>query len=1038
MKPHVPLIAGLVVLSSLFSAAIMFPCGNGGSVWLSSSDSEFNWTGHFYNDTMLEGTGGDARVTLLRAGDWMDKRPRSSPQPNNYYAVAAIDRNDKILLFGGYSSSLPLNETWIYDGGTNAWTLTVPARSPPARYRHAMATVWNDDKVVLFGGIGSGGYSLDDTWIYDLSDDQWTQLGAGTHPPARDGHAMASVHGSPEVVLYGGHRNVDTWLFDYSSYQWIQAFPAGTPPQLQGAGMASVWNDDRVVLFGGSGTNQTWVYEIGANIWSRKYPTNPPEGAWFCALATIPDDDKVILYDAGGTTWLYDLSGNRWRQRMTLGHPIAMPGSGLATIEPSGAVILYAYNRTYTYDLSAYIDKGSYISAYHDTRDPSRLVNITWYADVPVNCTLRFQVRSATSRNILTSVNFTGPDGTPHSYYQGEYHQIANLPVSRWVQYKAFLSTSDPKATPSIRDVLLSYNRIPQPPLLTSPEDQAWTNLSCPSFQWMFQDNDSVQGGFEWQMDKSDDFRSPVYKSGEVDSNDSQFKCEDRVKEGGWCWRVRTRDADGDWGPYSETRSLGVDLARPADFTPQSSAEDWSALPVTISFSTTDDLSGIAGYQIFLDGADLGIRESPFKPPELPDGIHRIVVRAYDLAGNYAEGWTRILVDRTPPEPFVPEISPPDWTAFSPEIAFLATDNASGIDHYELSIYEQDFFRQTSPFVPWELPSGVNTVTVRAFDRADNFRDGTALLYIDTLPPSEVTATMIPASWTNQDPWLKVQVLDPDSGLGRVEVSEGEKVYSSDGDTVQVPGLAEGVNTVWFKVYDRVGNVAEGSAIAYIDRTPPVSFQPNASPSGWQRNFPSIRCSTQDNLSGVERYELSIDGGPFFLKPLSSAPPRVPDGVHNITVRAFDKAGNTMDGNLTVLIDSRPPVNVSLQINEGADSTRLQAVKLAISASDVTSGACEMSLSNDGKSYGDWEPFRTSRDWTLSPGKGEKEVFLRVRDRAGNEATVVFTTINYEPDPWADLAIPLSVSAILLVAILVTAVFLRQRTRKRKAGERAK
>jgi hypothetical protein len=1035
MKPHATLIAGFLVLSALSSTAVMFPCGNGESLWLSSSDSEFNGTGRFFNDTMLEGTGGDARVTLLRAGDWFDMKPVSSPESGYNYVVSAIGGNDKALLFGGYSSYSPLNETWIYDAGNDTWTQMMPALSPPARYSHAMATIWNDDRVILFGGVDSGGGYPEDTWIYDLSDNQWTQLGASTHPSGRIGHGMASVPGVSKVVLFGANDQNDTWLFDSSVYRWVQVFPTGYLPPAGGGDTASIWNDDKVVLYRGGSTLSTWVYDIGTNEWSRKYPMSPPTDIGWPALATIPNDDKVILYDGhNGQTWIYDLSEDLWRQRMTLGHPPASYGSGLATLQPSRIIILYGSEQTYTYDLSAYIEKGSYTSAFHDTGDQSRLINITWDADVPPNCTLRFQVRSASSRNTIQSTDFTGPDGTPQSYYEEEYHLMPNLPVNRWVQYKALLSTTDPNATPSIRGVLLAYNRIPQPTLLTSPGNQTWTNLTYPVFDWTFTDYDSTQGGFEWQMGMSSDIFPSVFTSGQEDTNETSFSAMDPMPEGSWYWRVRTRDVEGDWGRFSESWLLGVDLTRPADFKPQASSDEWSASPVTISFSTTDSLSGVAGYRVYIDAADQGLRESPFSLPELPDGIHRIVVRAYDRAGNYAEGWNRILVDRTPPEPFVPEISPPNWTTLSPEITFSATDNASGVDHYEVRINEGGFTRQASPFVPWVLPSGESTVTVRAFDRAGNFRDGTALLYIDTLPPSEVTATMIPASWTNQDPWLKVHVLDPDSGLGRVEVSVGNNVYSSDGDTVKVPGLDEGINTVRFRVFDRVGNVAEGSAIAHIDRTPPIAFQPGASPSGWQKECPRILYSTRDNLSGMDRYELSVDGGQFSQRAPSSTIMLLPDGVRNITVRAFDKAGNHMDGNLTVFIDSRPPVNVSLHINEGAGSTKLQAVRLTIAASDDNSGPYEMRLSNDGVSYGHWEPFRTSRDWTLGPGKGEKEVFLRVRDRAGNEAAVVFASIDYEPDPWADPVIPISVSALLIIVILVTTVFLKFRAQKRKTG----
>jgi phage terminase large subunit-like protein len=1039
MKQRATLMAGLLVLSSLFTTTIMFPGGNGESQWLSSSHSGFNGTGRLFNDTMLDGTGEDARVTLLRAGDWFDQKPVTSPQIASNYAIAAIGENDRILLFGGYSSSLPLNQTWVYDTLNNSWNQVMPARSPPARSYLSMATIWNDDKVILFGGKDSNWNYLDDTWIYDLSENQWILLNLSTHPSARIGHGMASVRGASKVVLFGGNDKADTWIFDTVTYQWAEANPTGNIPPYGGGEMAPIWNDDKIVLYRNDGAYSTWVYDIGTNAWSWKMPTNPPTDMNWPALASIPGDDKVILFDGGNArTWIFDLSENRWYQRRTLGTPPMMYGSGLATVESSRTVILFASEQTFVYDLSAYADKGYYLSAYHDANNQSRLIKITWRADVPLNCTLKFQVRSGSSIGNLILANFTGPDGTPGTFYIEQFNQIADLPVNRWVQYEAFLSTADPKATPSILEVNITYNQIPKAPILTTPDNQTWTNRTYPVFSWSFVDNDSTQGGFEWQMGVSSDIFPPILSSGDRDSNETSYTAVDPVQEGTWFWHVRTRDTDGDWGLFSESRPFGVDITKPAGFEPQAIPAGWSALSAAISFSTTDNLSGVAGYQVILDGMDNGLQISPYMLPELPDGLHRVDVRAYDLAGNYAEGWTRVLVDRTPPRTFVPEVSPSNWSSVYPVISFSTTDNTSGIDHYELSINGGTFARQTSPFTPSVLPPGESSVTIRAFDRAGNYCDGIAMVRFDMRPPSDVYGTIIPASWTNQDPWLKVHVRDPDSGLGRVEVSVVKNVYSADGDTVLVPGLPEGVNTVRFKVYDRVGNAAEGSAIAYIDRTPPMPFQPGASPSGWQKECPRISYNAQDNLSGVDHYEISVDGGPYSQRARSGAVMQLPDGVHNITVRAFDKAGNHRDGNVTVFIDSRPPVNVSLHINWGADSTRQPAVNLAIAASDDISGPCEMSLSNDGISYGRWEPFRTSRDWALAPGRGEKEVFLRVRDRAGNEAAVASATINYEPDPWAQLAIPLSVSALLLVAIVAAIAFLGHRARKRRARERAK
>lgn len=77
-----------------------------------------------------------------------------------------------------------------------------PGVSPPARAFAAAAYDEASHQVVLFGGIGSAGPALDDTWTWDGS--AWTQQHPSSSPSAR---AFASMTYDPrgrDVVLVGG------------------------------------------------------------------------------------------------------------------------------------------------------------------------------------------------------------------------------------------------------------------------------------------------------------------------------------------------------------------------------------------------------------------------------------------------------------------------------------------------------------------------------------------------------------------------------------------------------------------------------------------------------------------------------------------------------------------------------------------------------------------------------------------------------------------------------------------------------------------
>jgi hypothetical protein len=125
--------------------------------------------------------------------------------------------------------------------------------------------------------------------------------------------------------------------------------------------------------------------------------------------------------------------------------------------------------------------------------------------------------------------------------------------------------------------------------------------------------------------------------------------------------------------------------------------------------------------------------------------------------------------------------------------------------------------------------------------------------------------------------------------------------------------------------------------------------------------------------------------------PSTLAPPC--DGIHNITVRAFDKAGNYRDGYVDVYVDTKAPEKLSIEINDNTDETNSTSVNLKLDAFDTLSGISSMSFSNDGKLWGDWEDYSETTTYQLPEGDGEKSIYFRVRDVAGNIGTPVAGTI---------------------------------------------
>ena len=153
-------------------------------------------------------------------------RGPTGPPPRHSAAMAYDEKRGRTVLFGGAGQGPrgqappQLDDTWEYDG--SSWIArTEPG--PPARLAPGMAYDSRRGRMILFGGIGAGGF-LGDTWSWDGS--RWTRL-AETGPEPRAMGYLAYDKARDRVVLFGGRKGwpdgdlADTWEWDGSSWRRI-------------------------------------------------------------------------------------------------------------------------------------------------------------------------------------------------------------------------------------------------------------------------------------------------------------------------------------------------------------------------------------------------------------------------------------------------------------------------------------------------------------------------------------------------------------------------------------------------------------------------------------------------------------------------------------------------------------------------------------------------------------------------------------------------------------------------------------------------
>jgi len=224
--------------------------------------------------------------------DWTQMHPATSPPVafDVSYAMTYDARDDRVVLFGGFHRGGGFSrETWAYSLQADAWENRTLPSGPPPLESAAMAYDTLTGRIVLFGGVpfdGSG--ATNDTWIYDYGANDWSKVTPVVSPPPRSAAGLVYDDRADRFVLFGGsgpvsNRN-DTWRYDASTNQWTEMVLTFHPSARAGFGIAYDSRSDRVVLLGGNAggsSDGTWWYAYASG---PQPPGGPGSGGWSDAV----------------------------------------------------------------------------------------------------------------------------------------------------------------------------------------------------------------------------------------------------------------------------------------------------------------------------------------------------------------------------------------------------------------------------------------------------------------------------------------------------------------------------------------------------------------------------------------------------------------------------------------------------------------------------------------------------------------------------------------------------------------------------------
>jgi hypothetical protein len=301
---------------------------------------------------------------------------------------------------------------------------------------------------------------------------------------------------------------------------------------------------------------------------------------------------------------------------------------------------------------SGFVPQGELVSEVFDTKLLSRFGALSWRADVPAGTSLTVQVRSG---------NVGEPDDTWSGWSAAQTDPLASRaesPPGRFVQYKARLATKDSAHTPELSSVALTYRSSNLPPEIN--------RLDVPDVS--ASDGTAKQARLNVRWDVSD-------------PNDDELQYTVQVRKDGWPgWISLTEipitektyawDTTAFPSGYYRVRLTASD--RPSNSPDDSVTRDRESTSFVVDHEApqvsitprekkaavvlADGLTRLTKADFALDGGpwtplfpDDGLFDSSREQvtlalPDLKPGVHLLMIRATDAAGNVGSGDSLIVV----------------------------------------------------------------------------------------------------------------------------------------------------------------------------------------------------------------------------------------------------------------------------------------------------------------------------------------------------------------------------------------------------------
>ncbi len=511
------------------------------------------------------------------------------------------------------------------------------------------------------------------------------------------------------------------------------------------------------------------------------------------------------------------------------------------------------------------------------------------------------------------------------------------------------------------------------------------------------------------------------------------------VTDGTHYMRISPVDVAGNAAPWSTRYLFRFDSTPPGVVTLSCEQGNLSSTgEATFTWTVPEDLSGIGRFRYRLnDGAGTWVTLPTTTFETMRDRHHVFGVAAEDTAGNLGEwSFVNLTVDTTPPSGSVAFDVEGFATNVTVPLVIVAHEDTSGVEAMRFSpdgiVWGEWMpFRSTHDLT---LPAGDGNKSVQLLLRdvaghvsVDRMVDW--VLLDTTPPPGELSVNGGAANATSPTVTLNVTAEDA-NGISAMRIAEDEGAWGDEmgpfHELEHTLSPGDGWRTVRVMIIDGAGLFTVVSASLLLDTEPPTgTVLINGGDEYADSPTLEVRVLAEDATSGVVAVRLSEDGvtwGPWenhtgeaFEFNLSAG-----DGQRTVHVQLRDGASlvSVVAINDTVMLDTIGPSG-SVVIEGGDPRAWFQVVQVTFKAED-TSGVTDMRFSWDGEEWSEWEPYRTSKELTMTGEYGTNSLYVEYRDASGRVSPPVTDSIEYvgvlsSPVGYLVLALVLVVFAALVV-----------------------